>query len=107
MKPESPSAPQPTVIQSWEAYVDAIENGKIDLVMSDTTTDPGDEREIGTFPASMLEHLSPKLGQLLTVEVLSDRTVRITNAVISDEQRARSEAKIEELIDLLKRLQED
>lgn len=100
------SPPEPTVLQSWDAYVDTIHDGKIELVMSDTTTDHGDEREIGTFPASMLDHLSPKPGQLVTVEILSDRTVRIHNTVISDEQRARNEAAVEELLDLLKRLQE-
>lgn len=99
--------PEPTVLQSWEAYVDAIHGGKIELVMSDTTTDQGEELEIGIFPASLLEHLAPRLGQLVTVEVLSDRTVRISNAVISDEQRARNEASVEELLDLLKRLQDD
>lgn len=107
MSSDASSPPEPTVLQSWDAYVDAIHDGKVELVMSDTTTDQGDEREIGIFPASMLEHLAPRPGQFVTVEVLSDRTVRISNAVISDEQRARNEASVEELLDLLKRLQDD
>lgn len=107
MNSDASSPPEPTVLQSWDAYVDAIHDGKIELVMSDTTTDQGEEREIGIFPASMLEHLAPRQGQLVTVEVLSDRNVRILNTVLSDEQKARNEARVEELLDLLKRLQED
>jgi antitoxin component of MazEF toxin-antitoxin module len=98
----------PTVLQSWDAYVDFFhEDGRIELVMVDTTVDRGDEKEIGTFPPKLLEHLSPKRGQLVTVEVMSDRTVRITDTVISDEQRRQDRSDIEELLRNLELLRDD
>lgn len=107
MNSDASSPPEPTVLQSWDAYVDTIHDEKVELVMSDTTTDQGEEREIGIFPASMLEHLAPRPGQLVTIEVLSDGTVRILDTVLSDGQKTRNEARVEELLDLLRRLQED
>lgn len=99
---------EPTVLQSWDGYVDYFhEDGKVDLVMVDTTVDRGDEKEIGTFPPKLLEHLCPKRGQLVTVEVMSDRTVRITNTVISDEQRRKDRADIQELLRNLELLRDD
>jgi len=98
----------PTVLQSWDGYVDYFhDDGKVDLVMVDTTVDRGDGKEIGTFPSKLLEHLSPKRGQLVTVEVMSDRTIRITNTVVSDEQRRRNQANVDELLRHLELLRDD
>jgi len=92
------------VLQSWEACVESVDPDSLELLMIDTTVDRGDEREIGTFPASLFEHLSPPPtpGRILTVEVMSDRTIRIANVIPTAEQLEKGRKDVLELLRLLK-----
>jgi hypothetical protein len=99
----------PVVLQSWEACVESVDDGSLELELIDTTVDRGDLREIGTFPASMFEHLVPpsQPGRILTVEVMSDRTIRIADVVITDAKREEGRRNAAELLRLLDELRID
>ena len=96
----------PVELQRWSCYVDEIDETHVSLVMADETVDRGEEREVGSFPKAMLEHLEPRLGQYVTVRVLSNRTIDIQNTVVTEEERAAGRAQVEELLRLLSEMRE-
>ena len=83
------SSAEATVLQSWEACIETVGDHSVELLMADATIDRGSEREIGTFPTHLFEHLSPPPvpGRILTVDVMSDRTIRMSDVVITDARR--------------------
>lgn len=98
---------EPVEIQSWEGYVDEIGDGVVKVMLADLTHDQGDAREIGTFPSHLMSHLDLSEGMFLTVRVMSDESILIEPIVRTDADRQAGEAKVEELLDLVRRLRDD
>lgn len=96
----------PVELQRWACYVDEIDGTHVHLMMADETVERGDEREIGSFPKAMLEHLSPLRGQYVTVRVMSDRRIDIQNTVFTQEEIAAGNAKRDEFLALLRELRD-
>lgn len=96
----------PTELQCWECYVDEINETHVYLVMADTATDD-DNQEIGEFPKHLLDHLEPRLGQLINVRVMSDGQVIIENTILSQESIAKGKMEIDRLLTLLSKLRDD
>lgn len=100
-------AAAPAELQRWAAYVHDIDDTHVHLMMADETVDRGDEREIGTFPKALLAHLDPRLGQFLTVRVMTDETISIENTPIPPEHQEASRRDVDELCAMLRRLAEE
>ena len=96
----------PVELQRWACYVDWIDDTHVHLMMADETVDRGDEKEIGSFPKALLEHLSPVEGQYVTVRVMSDRRIDVRNTVFTEEELAAGRAERDKLLELLKELRE-
>ena len=92
-------------LKRWSCYVDDIDDDHVHLVMADEAEE-GDGREIGSFPRHLLAHLDPREGQLVTVRITAAGGLDISNTPISDEDRARGEARVAELIELLRWVRE-
>lgn len=88
-------------LQRWSCYVDDIDETHVHLVMADETVDSGDERETGSFPRQLLDHLDPVEGQYVTVRVMADSGIQIENTPISDEDEAEGRRQVDELLGLL------
>lgn len=101
------SSEQVHELQRWSCYVDEMDDTHVHLVMADETVDRGEEREIGSFPIHMLEHLSPTEGRYVTVRIMSDESMHIENTVISDEEREAGRLKVEALLGLLVQMRRD
>lgn len=101
------STEDPVELHRWDGYVDKIGEETVTVMLADMTVDQGDAREIGKFPSHLLSHLDIFEGMFICVRIMSDERIEIEPVLRTEQDRRYSEAKVEELLDLLRRLRDD
>lgn len=90
------------VLQEWSCCIDSISKHKLYLLMRSHDENGMLVEEEGEFPAKLLQHLDPKLGQYVTVRVLSSGVVEIENTQNSFPEKQSSSPNIREMMDFLR-----
>ena len=93
--------PETSILQEWEGYVDALDDGAAWLKLADLT-DRARPGECGSFPLDLFDGIDLELGTILRIKVMSDRTVAIEKAPIVIRHNAGAD-----LADLIRSLRDD
>jgi hypothetical protein len=94
------------VLQAWECYVDDFDARKVYLMMADLTVDRGGEREYGSFPRRLFNHIDVRRGLLVTVECLRCRKIEI-RPIPPRPRDPEAARKLSEMLDMLRQLRDE
>jgi len=101
-----PDGLPPFELRRWACYVDEIDDTHVHLMMADETVDRDKELETGSFPKALLAHLHIRLGQYVTVRIMSDRRIDVQNTVFTEKEIAAGHQRQKEFVALIAEMRE-